>query len=123
MRTMIRSVSFSFGFVILFTALLHAPSALAQTASASISGRITDQTNAVVPDVEVEIKNVDTGVTQVTKTNHDGFYSLPTLSPGNYLINVRKQQFQTDWIFLQGRSRSARASYCSQAGPSFAIRR
>src|SRR3984957_570984 len=75
--------------------LLLAPIVFAQTGSASISGRITDQSNAVVPDVEVEIKNVDTGVTEVTKTNNDGIYSVPTLAPGNYLMNVRKQLFRT----------------------------
>ena len=34
----------------------------AQTEKASISGRITDQSNAMVPDAEVEIRNTDTGI-------------------------------------------------------------
>ena len=68
---------------------------MAQTGSASISGRVTDQSNAVVPEVEVEIKNVDTNATQVTKTNGDGIYSFPALPPGNYLMNVRREQFRT----------------------------
>src|SRR5580700_7831960 len=80
---------------LLMTSLVRTPSACAQTGSASISGRVTDQSSAVMPDVEVEIKNVDTGVTQATKTNGDGIYSLPALSPGHYLMNVRKQQFRT----------------------------
>jgi len=67
----------------------------AQTEAASVSGRVTDQSNAVVPDVEVEIKNVDTGLSQSTKTNGDGFYFFPNLKPGNYLINVRKPAFRT----------------------------
>src|ERR1700733_3931914 len=81
--------------VLLATSLVHAPSTFAQTGSAAISGRVTDQSNAVMPDVEVEIKNVDTNVTRLTKTNGDGIYSFPALSPGNYLMNVRKQQFRT----------------------------
>jgi hypothetical protein len=34
----------------------------AQTEKASVSGRVTDQNNAVVPDVEVQIRNTDTNV-------------------------------------------------------------
>jgi hypothetical protein len=66
-----------------------------QTGSASISGRVTDQSNAVITNVEVEIKNVDTNVLLVTRTNEDGIYSFPALQPGQYLMNVRKQGFQS----------------------------
>lgn len=91
---------YSLTLAVLFAALavsqaLCPPCAFAQTEAASVSGRVTDQQNAVIPDVEVEIKNVATGVSQTTKTNGEGFYSFPSLEPGNYLMNVRKQQFQT----------------------------
>jgi hypothetical protein len=75
--------------------MFQTPCAFSQTTSASVFGRVTDQSNAVVPDVEVEIKNTDTGVSQVTKTNAEGVYTFPSLVPGHYLMNVRKQQFQT----------------------------
>jgi Carboxypeptidase regulatory-like domain/TonB dependent receptor len=67
----------------------------AQSDSASVSGRVTDQQNAVIPNVEVEMKNVDTGLTQITKTNGDGIYTYTSLRPGNYIMSVRKEQFQT----------------------------
>src|SRR6267142_2117665 len=66
-----------------------------QSESASVSGRVTDQQNAVIPNVEVEIRNVDTNSTELTKTNGDGIYSFPSLKPGNYVMSVRKEQFQT----------------------------
>jgi hypothetical protein len=66
-----------------------------QSESASVSGRVTDQTNAVVPDVEVELRNADTGISQLTKTNGEGFYSFPNVKPGSYVMSVRKQSFQT----------------------------
>jgi len=53
---------------------------LAQTEKASISGRITDQSNAVMPDAEVELKNTDTGIVTVTKTNDQGVYVFPSLA-------------------------------------------
>src|ERR1700723_3875968 len=90
----IRGVAILFG-ALLMTSLVRAPSVSAQIGTATISGRVTDQSNAVMPDVEVEIKNVDNGVTQSTKTNGDGIYSLPALPPGHYLMNVRRPQFRT----------------------------
>jgi len=72
-----------------------ARSTVAQTEKASISGRITDQSDAVVPDAEVELKNTDTGIATLTKTNDQGVYVLPSLPPGNYVMNVRKQGFRT----------------------------
>jgi hypothetical protein len=74
---------------------LDVPLASAQSATASVSGRVTDQSGLVMPDVEVEIKNVDTNVSQLTKTNGDGFYRFPVVKPGSYLMNVRRQSFQT----------------------------
>jgi hypothetical protein len=68
---------------------------MAQSESASVSGRVTDPSGAVVPGVDVEIKNVDTNVPQMTSTNGQGFYSFPLLRPGNYLMSVRKQSFRT----------------------------
>ena len=79
----------------LLMAALLPNSAFGQSDSASVSGRVTDQQNAVIPEVEVEIRNTDTGVTYTTKANGDGFYSFPNLPPGNYLMNVRKEQFRT----------------------------
>ena len=85
----------TFFLAVLMVGVFRTPCTLAQTTSASVFGRVTDQSNAVVPDVEVEIKNTDTGVSQVMKTNGEGLYSFPNLSPGNYLMNVRKQSFRT----------------------------
>jgi hypothetical protein len=68
---------------------------LAQTEKASVSGRITDQSNAVMPDAEVELKNTDTGIVTLTRTNDQGVYVFPSLAPGNYVMSVRKQGFRT----------------------------
>src|SRR5712664_2491948 len=69
--------------------------AIAQTEKASVSGRVTDQSNAAVLDAEVQIKNTDTGVTTTVKTNGEGVYALPSLNPGNYLMTVNKMGFRT----------------------------
>ena len=71
------------------------PSALAQSELATVFGRVTDQSGAVVPEAEVEIKNVETGLSVVRATNSDGLYSIPSLHPGHYLISIRKPGFKT----------------------------
>src|SRR5216684_3767255 len=71
------------------------PSASAQSELATVFGRVTDPSGAVVPQAEVEIKNVETDLSVVRTTNSDGLYSIPSLHPGHYLISVRKPGFKT----------------------------
>jgi carboxypeptidase family protein len=82
-------------FVILFSfAVLHAPLAIAQTGSASLSGTIVDRQGGLVPDARVSIVNTDTNATFDTKTNKAGVYNAPSLSPGRYRILVSKEGFK-----------------------------
>ncbi len=75
--------------------LLRGPRALAQSELATVFGRVTDPSGAVVPQAEIEIKNVETNVSVVRTTNSEGLYSIPSLHPGHYLISVRKPGFKT----------------------------
>jgi Carboxypeptidase regulatory-like domain/TonB dependent receptor-like, beta-barrel len=67
--------------------------ALAQTAS--IQGRVTDPSGALVPGATVVVTNVDTGVRQTTTTNAQGVYTVPFLQPGNYSATVSHQGFDS----------------------------
>jgi len=58
-----------------------------------ISGKVVDPSEAVIPGVSVVICNVETGVRQTTTTNSEGFYSLPSLPPGQYQIEVHQSGF------------------------------
>ena len=60
----------------------------------SISGKVVDPSEAVMPGVSVVISNVETGVRQMTTTNSDGFYSLPALPPGQYQIEAHQSGFR-----------------------------
>src|SRR5580658_3832197 len=62
---------------------------------AQITGRVTDSTGAVLPDVKVTITNADTGITRETKTNDLGYYTVPLLDPGHYKLTAEKQGFGT----------------------------
>ncbi len=72
--------------------LLLAGIGLAQ--EARVSGRVTDASGAVVPDVKIVITNTDTGTARDTKTNDLGYYTVPLLPPGNYKIAAEKQGFR-----------------------------
>src|SRR5882757_3498436 len=77
---------------------LGAPCAVAQTAMATISGRVTDQNNAVVPDADINIEKVDTHIGTSAKTNAEGLYVFPSLQPGNYELTVSKSGFRSTTV-------------------------
>ena len=60
----------------------------------SISGTVTDQTGAVIPDTMVTALNLDTTVQQTTKTNANGFYNFTALPVGRYEIEVIREGFE-----------------------------
>src|ERR1700688_3951518 len=60
-----------------------------------ISGTVTDQTGAVIPDTTVTALNLDTTVQQATKTNANGFYNFTPLPVGRYEIEILRDGFKT----------------------------
>ncbi len=76
------------------TLLLCLPLAsLAQDFRATISGQVTDQNGAVVPNATVRAIRVDTNVATETRTNTDGYYTLPYLNPGEYHVEASAPGF------------------------------
>ena len=66
----------------------------AQSTNASLTGRITDSSKAVVPDVKVVVINTGTRIRYETITNETGSYYVTDLSPGTYRIEVEKLGFK-----------------------------
>ena len=60
----------------------------------SISGTVTDQSGAVIPDTTVTALNLDTTVLQTTKTNTNGIYNFTVLPVGRYEIEVIREGFE-----------------------------
>jgi hypothetical protein len=65
-----------------------------QAATASLSGRITDASNAAVPGATLTIKNTATSATQTATTDEQGRYALLDLPIGLYDLTVSKAGFQ-----------------------------
>ena len=67
----------------------------AQTTSmGTITGLVTDQSNAVVPDATVAVRDTSTNEVRTITTNSAGRYVFVNLPPGTYDIIVTKSGFQ-----------------------------
>src|SRR5579875_1553498 len=62
---------------------------------AQITGRVTDSSGAIVPDVRITVTNTGTDVARDTTTNNLGYYTVGLLTPGNYKIAAEKGGFRT----------------------------
>ena len=82
----------SFAWLVLLSALGRV--AVAQTPTAEVTGRVTDQTGAVVIGARLIVIGADTGVKRETTSNDQGNYTIPLLNPGNYQITVMKEGFR-----------------------------
>ena len=63
--------------------------------SSTLEGTVTDPTGALIPDAEVTITNVDSGVSRTTRTTGAGYFRVPSLSAGVYDITVSLVGFKT----------------------------
>ncbi len=70
-----------------------AGTAFSQTAS--VIGRITDGSGAVIPGARVTATSAASGVATSVDTNDQGFYNIPALPPAVYTISVERSGFQT----------------------------
>ncbi|MGB6945936.1 MAG: TonB-dependent receptor [Bryobacteraceae bacterium] len=59
----------------------------------SFRGAVTDPQHAVVVGAQVRVINQATGVERAVKTNNEGLYTAPFLSPGIYKITVQAPGF------------------------------
>ncbi len=60
---------------------------------ATISGTITDQHGAVIPEVKITLLNLDQGLKRETTTNAEGLFVAPWLQPGAYVVTAQKVGF------------------------------
>src|ERR1700757_541505 len=77
--------------ILLFVCLLP-PISSAQVL-ASLTGRVTDQTGAVIAGATVSADNQETGLTRSTLTDTAGRYELAALPVGQYDVSAVKDGF------------------------------
>src|SRR6185436_3555599 len=82
-------------FLVALIVLAVAPRTFGQITSATISGTVKDQTQAVLPGVDVVVKNVDTGLSRSAVTDANGYFTIPGLAPGTYETRASLAGFGT----------------------------
>ena len=66
---------------------------MAQAQRAALAGSVSDQNGSVIPGVRITLLNLDQGLKREATTNQDGYFSVPFLQPGNYLVTAQKEGF------------------------------
>lgn len=79
---------------VLLALLLAAPAAYGQLGVATITGRITDPSGAVVGGAAIVVTNTDTNSAYNTVANGEGIFRVPSLQPGPYRVTVEAAGFK-----------------------------
>jgi hypothetical protein len=82
-----------FGFLVLLVVSLSAP-LLAQVPTGTISGTVTDQQSAVLPQATVTVTNKETGAVRTVRTGADGNFLVAALQAGEYDVLIEASGFQ-----------------------------
>jgi len=64
-----------------------------QTTGATISGTVADPSGSVIPATTIVIRNTATGVETTVTSNPQGFYTVPNLQPGEYVLRASAKGF------------------------------
>jgi len=81
-------------FVLFFTLALTLTSLFSQTSTATLLGTVSDSSGGVVPNAEVTVRNIETGIDRTTLSNALGEYVVALLQPGEYEISVQAAGFR-----------------------------
>src|ERR1700676_2407614 len=82
--------------IFLIIAILTSVPIGAQVAGGTLSGTITVPTDKYVPQAQISITNVATGITTTVTTNSDGFFIAANLLPGEYQVTVSASGFAAE---------------------------
>lgn len=81
--------------VVLGLSLLYSASAFAQGGGATITGTVTDQTGAVVPETPISVRHVATGTVTNVASTAAGNFTVANLQIGTYEVRVEHPGFKT----------------------------
>ena len=79
--------------LLFFLVLSGSTALLAQTPAASLSGKVTDQTGAVIPQASVSITGADGKQAASTTTGPEGAFEVGSLPDGSYDVTVTAEGF------------------------------
>jgi hypothetical protein len=93
----IRPTALVYLVAVTLTALsINVPRSLAQVAGGTLTGTITDKTGSEIPNAQIVIKDLATGIERTVTTNKDGFYIAANLLPAEYQVTISASGFNTE---------------------------
>jgi hypothetical protein len=66
----------------------------AQTQTATLRGKVTDNSGAVIPNVQVTLTNTEQGRSWNVASNSEGVYEFVQIPPGRYALSVEARGFK-----------------------------
>ncbi|MCY7347952.1 MAG: carboxypeptidase-like regulatory domain-containing protein [Pyrinomonadaceae bacterium] len=82
-------------FSVIFLAFLCGKAIFAQSANATLTGVVTDQNGAVIPNATITATNNATNLSRTVSTNNEGVYVLSSLPVGGYEVKITAANFET----------------------------
>src|SRR6478672_7794428 len=80
----------------IISVLLSCSSLMAQTTTGRIVGNIADESGAVIPGVEITVRNPATGLVRSAITNESGGFAVPLLPPSVYEVEAALPGFRKE---------------------------
>ncbi|MGI4829731.1 MAG: carboxypeptidase-like regulatory domain-containing protein, partial [Janthinobacterium lividum] len=68
---------------------------MAQVETAQVTGTVTDNSGAVIPNATVVVRNSETGLQRTVTTSGAGLYSAVELPAGPYTLKITAPSFGT----------------------------
>jgi hypothetical protein len=81
--------------IILIFGFFWSSQAHAQVSGATLTGTVKDASESIIPNAQVSITDVATGVIRTVLSDNAGLYTAPNLLPGTYEIRVTATGFST----------------------------
>jgi hypothetical protein len=90
----VRSIAFTICLLLFFGIhSSHSNRVYAQSATATLSGVVADETGAVIPSVNIAVISIAQGFQRNTVTNDEGIFVVPLLPPGKYTVKAEHEGF------------------------------
>ena len=91
---MLRTMNCWLGAPLVLSVLIATSICSAQEFRATLTGRMTDASGAAIPGASVVAKNVATNAVGSAKTDSQGNYTIPFLTPGDYVLTAEAKGFK-----------------------------
>ena len=88
-------------FLLLLALVSLSGAALAQSSTGTVTGRVLDLHEALVPGATVTLKNTETGAERSTTSDGEGSYNFIAVMPGKYILSAQARSFAPTGVTIE----------------------